>query len=95
MATVEKSEMQSQLVSMIVNMQLFFSFWEMSQRNSSTNYWPTSAVWKLCQGNLHCEEEKEKSNDKKISLQICTKPKIWGNGSPEELDWVTQHCSLR
>ena len=38
MATVEKSEMQSQLVSMIVNMQLFFSFWEMSQRNSSTNY---------------------------------------------------------
>jgi hypothetical protein len=40
------------------------------------------------------------SNNKKISLKICTKQGVslkirWGNGRPEGLDWVTRHCSLR
>ena len=50
----------------------------------------------LCQGNCVAKKGK-KSNKKKISLEICTKQGVnleirSGNGSPEWLDWVTQHC---
>ena len=46
------------------------------------------------------KRKEKKSNNKKISLKICTKQGVnlkirWGNGSPEGLDWVIQHCSLQ
>jgi hypothetical protein len=56
-------------------------------------------VWRLCQGNCVAKKKRKKSNNKKISLKICTKQGVnlkirWGSGSPEGLDWVTQHCTF-
>ena len=68
---------------------------------TSTNYGPTSTVWRLCKGNCVSTKEKvKKKSKKKISLKIYTKQGVnlkirWGNGRPEGLDWVTRHCSLK
>jgi hypothetical protein len=48
---------------------------------------------------MKCDAKKEEEKQKQ-SLKICTKQGVnlmirWGNGGPEGLDWVTQHCSLR
>jgi hypothetical protein len=65
------------------------------------NYWPTSTVCLkiMSKGNCVAKKKRKKSNNKKISLKICTKQGVnlkirWGSGSPEGLDWVTQHCTF-
>ena len=55
-------------------------------------------VWRLCKGNCVEKKKRKKSNNKKISLNICTKQGVnlkirWGNGSPEGLDWLS-HSAL-
>jgi hypothetical protein len=83
---------QKWIISVFITRQ----YTSVSSTSTSTNYWPTSTVWRLCQGNCVAKKGK-KSNKKKISLEICTKQGVnleirSGNGSPEWLDWVTQHC---